>query len=59
MIGNVIESSDLRPHVLAMPSTDNHQVVSWVIWWGKPLDRLGKAKRVVRCGGHPWSGKLD
>ena len=55
MIDFVIVSSDLRPYVLdtrvkrgAELSTDHHLVVSWVRWWGKPLDRPGKPKRIVR-----------
>ncbi|KAK5875618.1 hypothetical protein CesoFtcFv8_026682 [Champsocephalus esox] len=55
MIDFVIVSSDLRPYVLdtrvkrgAELSTDHHLVVSWVEWRGKPLDRPGKPKRVVR-----------
>ncbi|KAK5904105.1 hypothetical protein CesoFtcFv8_005702 [Champsocephalus esox] len=55
MIDFVIVSSDLRPYVLdtrvkrgAGLSTDHHLVVSWVEWRGKPLDRPGKPKRVVR-----------
>ncbi|XP_033991643.1 solute carrier family 22 member 7-like [Trematomus bernacchii] len=55
MIDVVIVSSDLRLYVLdtrvkrgAELSTDHHLVVSWVEWRGKPLDRPGKPKRVVR-----------
>ena len=55
MIDFVIVSADLGPYVLdtrvkrgAELSTDHHLVVSWFRWRGKPLDRPGKPKRVVR-----------
>ena len=55
MIDFVIVSADLRPYVLDTRvkrgtelSTDQHLVVSWFRWRGKPLDRPGKPKRVVR-----------
>ncbi|KAK5902677.1 hypothetical protein CesoFtcFv8_007911 [Champsocephalus esox] len=61
MIDFVIVSSDLRPYVLdtrvkrgAELSTDHHLVVNWVEWQGKPLDRPGKPKRVVRVTGNVW-----
>ncbi len=55
MIDFVVVSSDLRPYVLdtrvrrgAELSTDNHLVVSWIRWWGRKLDRLGRPKCTVR-----------
>ena len=55
LIDFVVVSADLRPSVLdtrvkrgAELSTDHHLVVSWFRWRGKPLDRPGKPKRVVR-----------
>ncbi len=55
MIDFVIVSSDLRLHVFdtqvkggAELSTDYHLVVSWARLRGKPLDKPGKPKHVVR-----------
>ncbi len=55
MIDFVVVSSDVRPYVLdiwvrrgAELSTDHHLVVSWIRWWGRKLDRLGRPKRTVR-----------
>ncbi len=49
MINFVVISFDLRPQVLdtrvkkrAELSADHYLVVSWVRWWGKPLDRPAK-----------------
>lgn len=57
MIIFVIASSDLRLQVLNIQamrgvelSTNHHLVVRCVRWWGKPLDRSGKPKCVVRTG---------
>ncbi len=59
MINLFIESSDLRQHFLDTwvkrgpeLSTDHH-LVSWVRWWGKPLDRPGKPRCIVRVN---WEG---
>ncbi|KAK3509603.1 hypothetical protein QTP70_006798 [Hemibagrus guttatus] len=55
MIDLVVESSDLRPHVLdtrvkrgAELSTDHHLVVSWIRLQRRMPDRLGRPKRIVR-----------
>ncbi len=55
MIDFVVVSSDLRPYVLdtrvrrgAELSTDYHLVVSWIRWWGRKLDRLGRPQCTVR-----------
>ncbi len=55
MIDFVVVSSDLWLYVSDPPvkrgaelSTDHHLVVSWIRWWGRHPDRLGKPKRVVR-----------
>ncbi len=55
MIDFVIVPPDLRPLILdnrvkrgTELSRDHHLVVSWVRWWGKPLDIPGNPKHAVR-----------